>query len=88
MDVYLLWHVSHAGNSDGVHHSNGEVRIDEMAGDSVKLLGCYSTEHLATERIARARLLPGVANEPDCFIVDRYEIDRDEWAEGYIPLRT
>ena len=86
MDVYVLHHVSHAGNCDGVHHQDGEVRIDEQAGDDVKLLGCYSTEECAQERIDRARLLPGFAEEPDCFTVSRYVIDRDEWTEGFVTM--
>ena len=26
MDVYLLQHISHAGNADGVHRQDGQVR--------------------------------------------------------------
>jgi len=84
MDVFVLNHVSHASNSDGVHFQDGEVRIDEQAGDDVKLLGCYSTEARAHERIGRARLSPGFAEEPDCFTISRYTVDQDEWAEGYV----
>jgi hypothetical protein len=70
-DVFREHHVSHAGNSDGAPHQDGEVRVDEQAGQKVMLLGCYSTEERAMERIARARLLPGFADEPDCFTVSR-----------------
>lgn len=84
MDVFLLHHISHTGNADGVHRQDGEVRIDEQAGDEVMLLGCYSTERRAKERTGRARLLPGFADEPECFTISRYEVDRDEWTEGYV----
>jgi hypothetical protein len=84
MDVFLLYHISHTGNADGVHRQDGEVRIDEQTGDDVKLLGCYSTEERAKERIGRARLLPGFADEPECFTIGRSEVDRDEWPEGYV----
>jgi hypothetical protein len=84
MDVFLVQHVSHTGSFDGVHRHDGEVRINEQAGDDVKLLGCYSSAQPANFRIERARLLPGFAEEPDCFIVARYEVDRYEWAEGYV----
>lgn len=77
MEIFLLQHVSHTNNTDGVHHVDGEIRIDEQLGDDVKLLGCYSTEDLAHERIARARLSSGFIDEPDCFIVDRYVIDKE-----------
>ena len=86
MDVFLLHHVSHASNSDGVHREDGEVRIDEQAGDEVMLLGCYSTEEGANERITRARLLPGFADEPECFTINRHEVDRDAWTEGYVVI--
>jgi hypothetical protein len=84
MDVFLLYHISHTGNADGVHRQDGEVRIDEQAGDVVKLLGCYSSEERAKERIGRARLLPGFGNEPECFTISRSEVDRGEWTEGYV----
>jgi hypothetical protein len=49
-----------------------------------KLLGVYSTEEKATSRIASARKLPGFREAPDGFEVVRYDVDRDEWAEGYV----
>ena len=84
MNVYLLYHVSHLGRADGVHRDDGELRIDEQAGDDVKLLGCYSTAERASDRTDRARLLPGFANEPDCFMVDRHEVDTDSWSVGFV----
>jgi hypothetical protein len=84
MEVFLLHHVCHAGNSDVAHRADGEVRVDEQAGDEVTLLGCYSTEERANDRIDRARLLPGFVDEPDCFVVSRYEIDHDAWTDGYV----
>lgn len=60
------------------------MRVNEQAGDDVTLLGCYSSEQGAQFRIGRARLLPGCAEEPDCFIVDRYAVDHDDWVEGYV----
>jgi hypothetical protein len=40
----------------------------------------------AEQRIARARDLPGFRDEPDCFVIDGYELDRDEWLEGYVTV--
>jgi hypothetical protein len=88
MTVYLLWHIGHqneAGDGGATLHLDGEtVRIDEQDGDDPKLLGVYSTPAKAEERHRRARLLPGFAEEPECFVIDEYTIDGEEWTEGFV----
>lgn len=59
-------------------HQHGED--DE---EDAKLLGVYSTEAAATARQAEAVLLPGFRRFPDGFLIDGYELDRDEWTEGF-----
>jgi hypothetical protein len=87
MDVFLLCHVRHARSRDGGLASHrdpdGELLLDEEAGDDVKLLGAYSTENRARDRITHARSLPGFDEEPDCFWIDRYIVDEDQWREGF-----
>ncbi|CCH33872.1 hypothetical protein ABZ816_08615 [Actinosynnema sp. NPDC047251] len=86
MEVFLLWHVRHARNLDGsIEHVDvgGALSWDEEEGDDVKLLGVYSTENRAHERIERARTTPGFADEPNCFMVERYVVDQDTWTEGF-----
>jgi hypothetical protein len=89
-DVFLLWHVRHAGYLDGsptAHRDDdGVLAWDEEDGDDVKLLGAYSTEALAADRIERARQLPGFRDEPGCFQVGRYTVDQDEWTEGFVSI--
>jgi hypothetical protein len=62
VDVFLLWHVRHAPFLEGspTEHRDGndELVWDGEDGDSVKLLGVYSTEQSVQERIVRARKLP------------------------------
>jgi hypothetical protein len=88
VDVYLLWHVRHAPFLDGrpTEHrgTDGALVWDEQDGDDVKLLGVYSTEQKARESLARARELPGFRDEPDCFLIDPYTLDKDDWAEGFV----
>ncbi|RKE05149.1 hypothetical protein [Streptomyces sp. TLI_171] len=60
--------------------------IDEQGGDDVKLLGIYSSEAAAEERMRSARLLPGFADEPDCFRIGEYDLDEDDWTEGFVPV--
>jgi hypothetical protein len=89
MDVFLLRHIRHARNLDGsptVHRENGELIWDEEEGDDLKLLGVYSSEQRAQERIQRARVLPGFQQEPDCFMVDTYRLDEDQWTDGFVSV--
>ncbi|MFG2059255.1 hypothetical protein ACGFI9_35085 [Micromonospora sp. NPDC048930] len=58
--------------------------INEQDGDDVKLLGIYSSDAVAAERIRRARLLPGFADEPDRFQIGEYDLDEDHWTEGFV----
>ncbi|WP_411077744.1 hypothetical protein [Streptomyces sp. cmx-10-25] len=85
--VHLLWHVHHRVAEEGeVRHFTApdDFWADEEAGDDVKLLGTYSSREAARDRIERARQLPGFSDEPDCFYVEEFEIDKDEWTEGYV----
>ncbi|HKT04038.1 MAG TPA: hypothetical protein VJT31_31320 [Rugosimonospora sp.] len=87
MDVLLLWHVRHArfldGGSPRHRGEDGELVWDEEDGDDLKILGAYSTEQKAQDRIVQARRLPDFRDEPDCFLVDRYVVDEDCWPEGF-----
>ncbi|MET7673081.1 hypothetical protein [Micromonospora luteifusca] len=38
------------------------------------------------ERIQRARLLPGFREEPDCFMVNHYQLDKDYWTDGFVSI--
>ncbi|MGV9252314.1 DUF7336 domain-containing protein [Streptomyces sp. NPDC003697] len=91
MPVHLLWHVGHrneAGDAGTTLHRDGtDVFVDEQDGDDVKLLGVYSSAEKAEERMGRARLLPGFADEPDCFVVDEYTVDADEWPRGFVRVQ-
>ncbi|NES29198.1 hypothetical protein GCE86_18370 [Micromonospora terminaliae] len=90
MEVFLLWHVRHARWRDGrptTHRDEaGELVWDEEDGDDLKLLGAYSSEGRARDRIARARTLPGFRDEPDCFFIAHHTLDRDEWSDGFVSV--
>lgn len=68
--VWLLWH--------------GDDIYDETP--NALLLGVYSTEELAQARIGRCTDLPGFRDHPESFEISRYEIDHDEWTEGYVEV--
>jgi len=86
-DVYLLWHVHHAlrEDQDADQHldEQGDPLLDEQAGDDAKLLGVYSSRGRAQNRLSDAQQLPGFRDEPDCFQISPYTVDRDEWPEGF-----
>jgi hypothetical protein len=85
MDIYLLQHVSHLARRGPVVHRDewGDLLVEEDLGDDVKLLGCYSTLQRAEERKSSAQQLEGFREEPDCFIVSKEVLDRDEWTTGF-----
>ena len=71
--VYVVQHV----------HS----RDDNHEGD-IKFIGVYSSQVLANEAATRLKLQPGFADENGEFIVDRYELDRDRWSEGFVEAKA
>jgi hypothetical protein len=90
--AHLLWHVRHAEPADGseVQHfaADDDFWADEEEGDDVKLLGVYSSHEKAQERIVRARPLPGFRDEPQCFYIEPFTVDADEWKEGFETVTT
>ena len=70
--VYLLWH------RDDVYDDTPDA----------KLLGVYSSEEAARDRIARASSLPGFADHPEHFVIDALTVDKDEWNCGYVEVEV
>jgi hypothetical protein len=61
-----------------------EIKEDD---EDVKLIGVYSTEESARAAVARLSLQPGFRESASGFHVDRYIVDKDHWAEGFITVR-
>jgi hypothetical protein len=53
-----------------------------------KMIGIYSSGHVAELAIERLRSLPGFASKPDDFYIDEYQVDQDHWTEGFVPAPT
>lgn len=66
--VFLLWHVQ---------------KLDEGTDDE-KLIGVYRSEADAKAAIERVRHKPGFAVLPDGFQICPYELNRDNWTEGFL----
>jgi len=58
---------------------------EEMEGD-VKFIGAYSSQASAESAIERLRKQPGFRDHPENFSIDKYEIDKDYWSEGFVVL--
>jgi hypothetical protein len=70
MNVFLLWHVNALPGGE----------------EDSKVLGVYSTRVLAEPVQKRAVQLPGFRELPNGFTIDSYDVDRDEWREGYVTV--
>jgi hypothetical protein len=57
---------------------------DPDEGPNAKLLGVYSSEQAALDRINRSIALPGFAEYPEDFHISPYTIDQDEWTTGWV----
>jgi hypothetical protein len=51
--------------------------------DDALLLGVYSSEATAKERIDRSKDSPGFVDYPAGFQISPYAVDHDEWPEGF-----
>ncbi len=59
------------------------MSIDEDF-DDVKLVGVSSSPEAAAAAVARAQSRPGFFDEPDCFTIDSYTVDEDNWTDGFV----
>jgi hypothetical protein len=54
------------------------------APDTELMIGVYKTEDDAKSAIGRLKEQPGFIDYPDGFIIDRYELGKDHWTEGFV----
>jgi hypothetical protein len=59
--------------------------VDAEAED-VKFIGVYSSRANAQAAITRLGQVPGFSEAPAGFHIDEYQVDKDQWAEGYSTL--
>ncbi len=56
--------------------------------EDIKLIGVYSTEEKAKKTIVKLSSQPGFKKSQNGFSIDKYEIDKDHWCEGYITAES
>jgi len=64
---------------------------DESSSEETKLIGIYSTRAIAEMAIERLKKQPGFKDLPEYFSIEEYQIDQDNWTEGfasesYVPI--
>jgi len=55
-------------------------------GEDVKFIGVYSSRENAQAAVTRLCRAPGFSDAPAGFHIDEYQIDKDQWVEGYATL--
>jgi hypothetical protein len=55
-------------------------------GEDIKLIGVYSSRDNAQAAITRLTNASGFSEAPSGFHIDEYQIDKDQWVEGYSTL--
>lgn len=66
-----------------LHHSYYYGKKSDY--EEVKLLGVYSTKLMAEKAIKKYCKLPGFKDyPPECFSIDKYRIDKDNWKDGFV----
>lgn len=66
--IFIVQHVHH--QSDG--------------GEDVRMIGAFSSEIEAQRAISQFRHAPGYASSAEGFSVDRYEMNKLNWHEGFV----
>lgn len=51
--------------------------------DEIKIIGVYSTKENAKAAVRRLQPQPGFCDHPDKFVIDEYDLDQDNWVEGF-----
>ena len=65
-----------------VHHT----REDEDGCEYVKLIGVYSSQERAERVVESYKSLPGFCDCVEGFSISEYEVDRNNWTEGFVNL--
>ena len=51
--------------------------------DETKIIGIYTSLERAKQAIERIKTKQGFIDKPEDFHIDKYELDNDNWTEGF-----
>jgi hypothetical protein len=55
--------------------------------EETKIIGIFSTKEKAEKIISHYSALPGFKDHPlECFYLDRYELNKNFWEDGFIKV--
>jgi hypothetical protein len=54
--------------------------------ENTKFIGVYSTELSAQRAVKQLQLVQGFQSHPEGFCIDRYEIDKTFWRDGFVRM--
>lgn len=54
--------------------------------EDAKLIGVYTSESEAAAACDRLRKQPGFSRTPDGFTIEKYELNKDHWPEGFVTM--
>lgn len=69
-EVYILQHIYEMDNCD----------------EECKMLGVFSEYQLAQKAVEEYKKLPGFEKYPNQFVIDKYELNKLHWVEGFVSL--
>lgn len=55
----------------------------ETGCDETKILGIFSSQQMAEEAVEVYRQLPGFRDRKEDFYIDKYEVNKRYWVDGY-----
>ena len=55
----------------------------EKGCDETKVLGIFSSRQMAEEAVGSYRQLPGFRDKKEDFYIDKYEVNKKYWGDGY-----
>lgn len=68
-----------------LQHSYKYEICEGVKTDETKIIGIYSTEEKAQEAKEQFKIKKGFDRFPeDCFYIDEYKLDQDNWTDGFI----
>lgn len=58
---------------------------EELGGEEdVKIIGIFTSDASARTAVDRAKQRPGFSEAIDGFHIDAYELDKEQWVEGFV----
>lgn len=61
--------------------------INKLNEEDSKLVGVYSSNEKAQKAKKKMKTLPGFKDSPNSFIIDRYELNKEYWIDGFITVK-